>query len=82
MISEHQPEWLDLKKLSHYASVSRRTLQDWMRLPSNPLPASRVGVKILVRRMTFDAWLASFTLKPVDLDAIVDEVFDSVTNGR
>ena len=58
MISEQrQPEWLDLKSLQRYACVSERTLREWIHRGANPLPAARVGTKILVRRSTFDQWL-------------------------
>jgi hypothetical protein len=51
MISEQQqPEWMDLKSLQRYACVSERTLREWIHRPTDPLPAARVGAKILVRR--------------------------------
>lgn len=71
-------EWLDLKALQEYACISERTLREWIHLPTNPLPASRVGVKLLIRRSTFDRWLESHQLKPVNLSAIVDEVLSDV----
>ncbi len=71
-------EWLDLKALRGYACVSERTLREWIHLPVNPLPACRVGTKLLIRRSTFDHWLQSHQLKPANLSAIVDEVLGSV----
>ena len=79
MISEQQqPEWLDLKALQGYACVSERTLRDWIHRPSNPLPAARVGTKLLVRRSIFDHWLEGHSLKRVDLGCIVDEMVAGV----
>lgn len=50
MISERpQPEWLDLKELTRHACVSERTLREWIHRAVHPLPAVRVGCKILVR---------------------------------
>ena len=69
-----QPEWLDLKALRGYACVSERTLRDWMHRPIDPLPAVRVGAKILVRRSTFDQWLENHRLKTIDVGCIVDEL--------
>jgi hypothetical protein len=43
----------------------------------NPLPAVRVGTKILVRRSTFDAWLEKHPLIPADsfnLNETVNEI--------
>lgn len=69
-----QREWLDLKSLQKYACVSERTLREWIHRPLDPLPAVRVGAKILVRRCVFDRWLESHQVKPVDLGGIVDEM--------
>jgi excisionase family DNA binding protein len=81
MISERpQPEWLDLKGLKGYACVSERTLREWIHRAVNPLPASRVGTKILVRRNVFDRWLEAHQVKLVDVSGIVDEMIAGVTN--
>jgi excisionase family DNA binding protein len=73
-----QLEWLDLKALQQYACVSERTLREWVHRSSNPLPASRVGAKILVRRSTFDVWLEAHQVKSVDIDGIVEEMLAGV----
>ena len=73
-----QPEWLDIKALRQYACVSERTLREWIHRPINPLPATRVGTKILVRRSAFDHWLESHRLKQVEVGRIVDEVIAGV----
>ena len=59
-------EWLDLRGLTMYAAVSERTIREWLHRSLNPLPAVRVGTKILVRRSTFDAWLEKHPLIPAD----------------
>ncbi|MCU1303279.1 MAG: DNA-binding protein [Candidatus Sulfotelmatobacter sp.] len=83
MISEHpQPEWLDLKALQRYACVSERTLREWVHRPIDALPAARVGVKILVRRSTFDHWLENHKLKVVDVGCIVDEMVAGLTGSN
>jgi len=73
-----QPEWLDLKALQRYACVSDRTLREWVHRSINPLPAARVGTKILVRRSTFDHWLENHRLKSLDVGCIVDELVAGV----
>jgi excisionase family DNA binding protein len=72
------PEWLDLKALTGYACVSERTVREWIHRPTNPLPAVRVGAKMLIRRRTFDGWLEGHQLKPVDVGYIVDEIVAGV----
>jgi excisionase family DNA binding protein len=79
MIPERrQPEWLDLKALQDYACVSERTLRDWIHRLVGPLPAVRVGCKILVRRGDFDCWLEAHKVKHVDVGCIVDELVSGV----
>jgi excisionase family DNA binding protein len=75
---EPQREWLDLRALQKYACVSERTLREWIHRSINPLPASRVGTKILVRRSAFDRWLEGHQLQPVDVSCIVDELVAGV----
>ena len=74
----NQPEWLDLKALQRYACVSERTLREWVHRAINPLPAARVGTKILVRRSAFDQWLENHRLKSVDVGCMVDEILAGV----
>jgi excisionase family DNA binding protein len=75
LASFHQ--WLGLRQASRYASVSDRTLRSWIHSPVDPLPAVRVGGKILIKRSELDAWLGAHAITPlakVDLDAIVRSV--------
>jgi len=82
MISEsQQPEWLDLKALREYACVSERTLRGWIHRPVNPLPAARVGAKMLIRRSAFDSWLEAHQVKSVDVSCIVEELIAEVTGS-
>ncbi len=77
-----QPEWLDLRALRQYACVSERTVRQWIHRPVDPLPASRVGSKILIRRSAFDRWLESHQLKRVDVGCIVEEMVAGVKGGN
>jgi excisionase family DNA binding protein len=79
ILERPQPEWLDLKALQRYACVSERTLREWIHRATNPLPAAPVGVKILIRRSTFDRWVESHQIKVVDVGCIVDEIVAGVT---
>jgi len=75
-------EWLDLRALQDYACVSERTLRSWIHRAEDPLPASRVGSKILVRRSVLDRWLEGHPLRPtegVDVAGMVDEMVREIT---
>jgi hypothetical protein len=62
------PEWMDLKMLERYASVSNRTLRSWIKDSENPLPASARGGKLFVSRRVFDEWMKGHTVEPVSID--------------
>ena len=77
------PEWLDLRAVTGYACVSKRTIREWIHRLSDPLPAVRVGTKILIRRSAFDRWLESHPLiptEPVNLDETVNEIIAGLTD--
>jgi len=74
-------EWFDLKALTQYVSVSERTIREWVHRAADPLPAVRVGTKILLRRSEFDRWLESHRLDPIDLGGIVEEMVSDLV-GR
>ncbi|MGI9071700.1 MAG: helix-turn-helix domain-containing protein [Bryobacteraceae bacterium] len=70
-------EWFGLRQATHYASVCGRTLRSWLHSPTDPLPAVRVGGKILIKRTELEAWLERHRIKPftaVDVDGIVKTV--------
>lgn len=80
IVEQSQPEWLDLKALQQHACVSERTIRDWIHRSVDPLPAARVGTKILVRRSVFDRWLEAHQIKQVDIGCIVNGLIAGVTN--
>ena len=70
-----QLEWLDVRALTQYASVSVRTVREWVHRPTNPLPAVQVGNKLLISRAAFDAWLAAHMVQPPQgVSTIVNDV--------
>ena len=73
-----EPEWMDMKSLTHYACFSERTAREWMQLPVNPLPAVRVGRKLLFRRSDIDRWLEGHRLPPSGIKCIVQEIVENI----
>ena len=71
-------EWLDLKALEQCACVSMRTLRTWIHRPIDPLPATQVGNKILIRRSAFDGWLETHKVQAVDIEGIVEDLIAGV----
>ena len=56
-INVEMDPFLSMNGLAAYSSLSRRTLQNLLSDPLDPLPSYRVGGKLLVRRSEFDAWM-------------------------
>ena len=82
---EPTQEWLDLKALQRYACISERTVREWIHRAIDPLPASQVGTKILVRRSVLDRWLEAHPLRPtetVDVNGIVDEMVRGIAEAK
>jgi hypothetical protein len=74
-----RPEWMDLRSITEYADVSVRTVGDWIRNSIDPLPASRVNRKLLIRRSDFDAYLERHR---VSSDSLVDEIIEGLDIPR
>lgn len=71
------PEWMDLKTITRYAAVSERTIREWIHRAATPLPAVRVGTKILVNRSVFNDWLKAHPLSPagtIDVGAVAKQI--------
>ena len=74
-----ETEWLDIRALTQYATISQRTIREWIHRVNNPLPAARVGNKLLIKRSAFDEWLAAHTVGPSQsVDVIVKDVMQRV----
>jgi excisionase family DNA binding protein len=76
---------MGLKQVTRYVNLSERTVRSWIHERIDPLPAARVGGKILIRRSQLDAWLERRGIQPLtglDLDAIMREVMGGAGNGR
>jgi hypothetical protein len=68
-------ELLTLKQLVAYSALSERTIRDYINAPLRALPCYRIGVKVLVRRSEFDAWMLQHRqVGPAGLDRVVDSV--------
>ncbi len=72
--------WLDLRRLSLYASISTRELREWIHEGIDPLPAYRRGKKLFVNRDEYDVWFrrTSRRVIPADVDKIVREICSGV----
>jgi hypothetical protein len=74
-----EPEYLDLKALSHYSCIGVSTLRGILSRPGGPAFFKLKG-KILVNKTEWDRWLKQFKTAAVDLDSIVDEAIAGMKN--
>jgi excisionase family DNA binding protein len=59
---------MDFRGLSAYLPLSRRTIHTLVNDPVDPLPAYRIGNKLLFRRSEVDKWVSRRrNRKPLDL---------------
>jgi hypothetical protein len=75
--------YLSLRGLAAYSSCSIRWLRAQLGDPHHPLPCYRLpGGKILVRRSTWDAWLARYhQTGRADVTAVVSDVLARVARS-
>ena len=77
--NDTEVQYLDLKKLSAYASMGVSTLRE--RLREGKLPFYKLRGKILVRKTDFDEYMQSYRVdKREDLEDIVNDAIEGLKN--
>ncbi len=67
--------YFTLKRLPAYAGLSERTLRSYLSHPLHPLPAYKIGGRVLVRRSEYDSWAARFRVAASStVDALVGDM--------
>jgi len=67
--------YFPIKRLTVYSGLSERTLRTYLSHPVYPLPAYKIGGRVLVRRSDYDSWAARFRcVAPSAVDAIVSDM--------
>jgi hypothetical protein len=74
-------EYFDLKSLALYSRIGIRTLRGYIHRKVRPLPSYQVDKKILIRKVEFDGWLASFRRADGGdgIDSMVEEILGGLT---
>jgi len=73
---KNQDYYFDLKGLSEYASLSVRTLREYLSDDAESIPSYCVKRKILVKKSEFDEWIKRHRVNTDKISQIVDEVLD------
>lgn len=71
--------FLTLKALAQYVGLSPRSLRAHVHAVVAPLPAYRIGARLVFRVSEVDRWMAARRVQPdVDVKALVDDVVKNV----
>ncbi len=83
IVSTPLDPFLPLKALAAYSGIGVRKLREYLEDLGHPLPAYRVGGKILVRRSEFDTWISAYRQQGrADVARIVEEVLGDHSHPR
>jgi hypothetical protein len=70
-------QYFTLRSLAGYSGISIRTLRDYLKHQSDPLPCYRPGGKLLVKRSDFDRWMSGYRsgqAAGTAVDRVVDDL--------
>lgn len=71
-------EYINLSVMSKRLSVAPRTLRSWISDPDLKLPVYKVKGLLLFRWSEIEQWLGSYKIKTIDIDVMVDELFNNL----
>lgn len=78
-----EDSFLDLKALDRRVCVSVRSLRNHLKDPEHPLPAYRLGGKILVRWPEFVSWMETYhKLNPETQEEKIARIIKGVTGEK
>ena len=72
--------YLDLKELSEYSSMSVSALRGYINDSRDPIPSFTLKRKILIKKSEFEAWMERHRSDAGKVDRIVDEVLRDFSN--
>lgn len=67
-------QFMDLKCLAQRCGLSRRTLRALVHDPTDPLPAYRVGGKLLFEIAQVEKWIRRHRVTDVEIDLALDDL--------
>lgn len=73
-MSHDEDRYLDLDGLVAYSTLSLRTIHRYRADPKHPLPAHRLGGRLLFKRSEFDQWLRDHEARAARTDEDVRRV--------
>lgn len=77
----HRPGYFPIMEAAKYASVSPKTIHRWIKGGLPTYQGTHRG-KVLLRPDDIDGYLTKRQARPIDLDAMVDEVLREIQGDR
>lgn len=75
-------QYLDLKALAEYSSISVRALRGYIADADDPLPSFCIKRKILIKKSEFDRWMERHRTDTGKVDRIVDEMLHDFNTAQ
>ncbi len=72
--------YIDLQELSERLSLSPRSIRTYVTRSDNPLPAYRIGGKLLFRWDEVEKWVERHRVHMPDVNVDVDELINTIAN--
>ncbi len=66
--------FVDLRRLSKCLCISARTLRECVMRPDDPLPAHRIGGKLLFRWSEVQEWIERHRVQTTNVESIIDDL--------
>jgi excisionase family DNA binding protein len=73
--------FVDLGQLSKLLCLSKRTLRSWVHDPTNPLPAFKIGGKLIFKWSDVERWIEGHRVRPFDVDSAAEEIARKLVKG-
>ena len=73
-------DYVSLRELSNRLGLSPRTIRAWVRDPVHPLPAYRVGGKLLFKWAEVERWLEEFRVTPLNTNELAAQFATELLN--
>jgi excisionase family DNA binding protein len=75
------PQYVGLAELASRISLSPRTIRSLIHDPAHPLPAIRVGNKLLFKLAAVERYLDTHQIRVSDIEAVTQEIMEKLKQG-
>jgi len=81
-MTHENDHYVDLKRLANRLSLSPRSIRERVNDSAAPLPAYRVGGKLLFNWEEVALWIEKHRIKPIDVDDLTRQTIEELRLRR